>query len=433
MEDFRQKKNDIITKIEVINEKLLKIDDENSMADRNQISLIINNLLQSLKNCDEKLLLKQIIETLDSTISSIDSNITNKQYSVNQPYLYELIKIISYLNNANGKQNLQGYQQAVNKNISLLEKDIDQSIIKLNELKQSVINETKNFKESEKNIENSILNNKKEYETQLKEISQKYEHFISDYAKKQIDFQNNLVENQNNFKTEYNQEIINLKEEISATKTEFKEKVSKSIADFDSDKTKKLETLSNDILEMIKTTETELNQLKDSAAEKIGFVASATYSNTYKEYSDKARRDGIWWYIGTIFSMLVLVGLSIWWFVATKYTNTDYIALIAKVFATIGIAVIARYCAIQASKCKVIETKLRKIQLQMATFNAFVASLEKDVQDKLKLELTQKLINQKDWIVHDKNEVDILKEFEKILKKYGYVNEKTKTENKTDD
>lgn len=171
-------------------------------------------------------------------------------------------------------------------------------------------------------------------------------------------------------------------------------------------------------------------QLKNSATEKIGHVASATYSNVYKEYSDKARCDGIWWYVATIISMLALVGLSIWWFVATKYSNNDYIALIAKIFATIGIAVISRYCAIQASKSKVVETKLRKIQLQMATFDAFVASLDKDTQNTLKVELTQSLIKQKDWLAHDKNEVEIIKAFEKIMKNFGYSIEIKKEENK---
>ena len=118
--------------------------------------------------------------------------------------------------------------------------------------------------------------------------------------------------------------------------------------------------------------------------------------------------------------MIALVGLSIWWFVFTQYENTEYIALIARICATVGVAVISRYCAIQASKAKVVETKLRKIQLQMATFDAFVASLDKDAQDELKIKLTNQLIDQKDWLSHDKNEINIIKDFEKLIGKIGY-------------
>lgn len=121
--------------------------------------------------------------------------------------------------------------------------------------------------------------------------------------------------------------------------------------------------------------------------------------------------------------------LSVWWFVFTRYNNTDYIALVARICATVGVAVIFRYCAIQASKCKVIEMKLRKIQLQMATFDAFVASLPKAEQDSLKIDLTKKIIEQKDWLTHDKNEINIIKDFTKLINKFGYSVEITKDEN----
>ena len=127
--------------------------------------------------------------------------------------------------------------------------------------------------------------------------------------------------------------------------------------------------------------------------------------------------------------MFALVGLSFWWFIVIRYENTDYIELIARICATVGVAVISRYCAIQASKCKVIETKLRKIQLQMGTFDAFVASLEKKEQDRLKIESTENLIAQKDWLIHDKEEIDIIKDFEKLVNKFGYT---VKISNKDD-
>lgn len=250
MEDVKQKKNNILTKISAINEKLQNIDEIGSLTDRNQISLILNNLLGTIKGCDEKLFLKPVYDNILSSIISIDSNISNKQYSINQSYLYELIKNISYLNNANGKQNLSGYQQAVNKNISLLESDIDKSILELNKLKKDIENESKSFHAVENNVLNAITNNKTEYEKQLKTLAEKYDKFIADYIKEQSDFQKNLTDNQNAFKTEYNKEIINLKEDISSTKTEFNEKLNKSILDFEMEKTKKLESLSNSVKEI---------------------------------------------------------------------------------------------------------------------------------------------------------------------------------------
>ena len=66
----------------------------------------------------------------------------------------------------------------------------------------------------------------------------------------------------------------------------------------------------------------------------------------------------------------------------------------------------------------------------MGTFDAFVASLDKETQDQLKIELTHKLIDQKDWLLHDKEEVEIIKDFEKIVNKLGYnVEIKNKQDN----
>lgn len=53
MADELQKRDNILTKIDVIISKL-DIDDTTSMLDRNQIRLILTNLKSSLSNCDEK-------------------------------------------------------------------------------------------------------------------------------------------------------------------------------------------------------------------------------------------------------------------------------------------------------------------------------------------------------------------------------------------
>ena len=404
-----QKRDDILLRIDGIIEKL-EIDDESSMLDRNQIRLILTNLKSSFNNCDEKFLLTPLLTQTDSQLSSIESNVNSSRFNVGQSYLYELIKIIAHLNNANGKHNLQGYQSAVNSNIKSLENEVLKSIEKLGELQQLIDEKTATFGEESNKTTQELLKNKTDYDNELKALITKYETFVSEQTKKQTDFNNKIVDEQQTFKKEYAEQIIELKSNIAETKT-----------NFDKDKKEKLEELSERVSAFIKKTESEIQTLKESATAQIGQVASATFSNTYRDYADKAGNAGKWWYAFTMLSMLALVGLSIWWFVFTTYSSNDYFALIAKVFATVGVGVISRYCAIQASKNKVVETKLRKIQLQMSTFDAFVASLDKDTQDNLKVELTHKLIDQKDWLAHDKEEVEVIKNFEKIINKFGYT------------
>lgn len=398
MEILVEKRNEILAKVDIIVKKAEKDDNDASLPQRQQLVLILSNLLHVLESCDEKYLLKQILDSITTTLSHIETYVNRKDYTSAQTYLAEIVRNIAFLNNANGKQSLRGYQSAVNKSVRLLEETVENSVLKLEELKLSSA----------------------EQADELSALNAKYEKFASDLSKKQEDSYAALLEEQKDFKKEYGQEVLNLKEDISKTKTSFQTDVSTTLADFEAEKVKKLEELENQIEFFVDQTNQKLELLKASATEKIGYVASATYSNIYQTYSDQARKASRWWYAATLISLVCLIVLSICWFVIKEYNNTDYVLLIARICASVGFAVVSRYSAIQASKNKVMETKLRKIQLQMATFDAFVASLDKEEQDKLKIELTHKLIEQEDWLVHDKNEIDTIKDVVKLLEKSGY-------------
>lgn len=424
-----QKRDELSIKIESLVDKLEQTQDDASLTNRRQIVLILENLKGSLSNCDSKLLLKPTLDGVTSNLSSIESNINSRHYSSVQSYLYDLVKIIAFLNNANGKQSLQGYQQAVNKNVRSLEKDIQGSINRLEELNKLIVAGTTSFKNTQASVESSIEQHKAAYEKELQSITEKYAQLVTESTNKHNEVKSAMVEDQQKFKKDYADQLIAIKEELSETKTGFKSAVAKSLSDFDLAKTTKLEELSTNISSFISQTQSEIEELKASATEKIGHVASATFSNTYKQYSDRAAKESKVWYWGTVIAMVCMVVLSVLWFVFTRYNNTDYITLVARICATVGVAVISRYCAIQASKCKVVEMKLRKIQLQMATFDAFVASLPKDEQDRLKIDLAKKIIEQKDWLTHDKNEINIIRDFAKLINKFGYSVEITKDEN----
>lgn len=420
MEELIQRKNEILTKIDIIIEKVENIDDAVSLLSRQQIILILSNMKSTLEKCDKKYLLKQILDHILSNLSNVESYVNQKQYKSTQNYLAEIVKDIAFLNNANGKESLRGYQSAVNKNIRLLEQEIQKSVNRLESLEMLISEKSNSFSDVETEVQGKIEQYKIEHEKELATLNERYDKFVSELSKKQEDSQKSILEDQQNFKKEYKEEIIKIKAEISETKTAFQNDSSTSLANFDAEKAKKIEDLDKEVYNFINQTNEKLEELKARATEKIGHITSATYSYTYQKYSDNARTASTVWYIATFASLVALIVCSVIWFIINKYGNADYLQLIARVCATAGFAVIARYSAIQASKNKVMETKLRKIQLQMATFDAFVASLNKEAQDELKIELTHKLIDQEDWLVHDKNEIDTVKDIEKLLEKQGY-------------
>lgn len=421
MDSILLKKTELLNRIDVVLAKIALIKNSNWFEDRNRISLILSNLASSLNNCDEKLLLKPMLDNISVNLKQIESNVNSKHYNLVDNYLNEIIKTIAFLNNANGKHNLQGYQSAVNKNIKLLETDIQDSLEKLNRIKFEIDENLDIFEKSQNTVSETIAKRQKEYEEKLILYMKRIDELSAETISKQDNIQAEMEENQQKFKTEYTNELIELKKELADVKIFFQKESQDALGNFDVESSEKIKKLSNTIKLFIDSTDTRIKELEASATEQIGFVAAATHSNIYKAYSDRARIENILWYIATVLSMGALVGLSIWWFVFTQYENTEFISLIARVCATVGVAVISRYCALQASKAKVVETKLRKIQLQMATFDAFVGSLEKADQDELKIKLTNKLIDQKDWLVHDKNEINIIKDLERLLGKIQHT------------
>ena len=67
-----------------------------------------------------------------------------------------------------------------------------------------------------------------------------------------------------------------------------------SINEFETDKREKLDELAGAIGQFVKKTDSEIEALKASATEKIGYVASATHRNTYQKYSDRASKESKW-------------------------------------------------------------------------------------------------------------------------------------------
>ena len=185
MEELIQKTNELLNRIQVILEKLSKIEDNSSFDDRNRITLILSNLSSSLNNCDDKLLLKPILDVIATNLTQIESNVNSKHYNVVQSYLSELVKTIAFLNNANGKHNLQGYQSAVKSNIRMLENDVKKSREKLDELKTLIDEEVESFEKSESSIIKSISEHQKEFEQKIVTLNTQYENFSSDAIKKQ--------------------------------------------------------------------------------------------------------------------------------------------------------------------------------------------------------------------------------------------------------
>ncbi len=415
-----QKINEIKSLINNINEKIEKVDASLIDENKTRISLIINNLKSTIENADKKLLISLNLENVKKYLDNINNNIKSNYWNSNDSYLYEIIKEIAYLNNCNGKQNLQGYSNAVNKNIELLETKIT---LLINQLKDA----TENSKEKENKFNLSVneMKNKidKDYALHngnINDLKKKYDNELLTLRKNIDEFKNSLLNDKNKISSDSTEQLNILSKKIDDEILKLNEKNTLGLTDLQNRQNEELTSLRENINSFKEEKETKINKLVKLAEEQLGYVGQATYSTMYKDYADKYGRAANWWHFGAILSMVALIVVSIFWFVIKSYSSVEYLSLIARVIATVGIAGIAKYCSSQAFRDRKLETKLRKVQLQMASFDSFTATLKEAEQNKLKIELTELLIHQKDWLIKSENDIDIVNDFVKIMKNLGH-------------
>ena len=420
---------DVKTSINNIIEIIEKLDPTLVNDDVLKISLIVNNLNHTLDNTDKKLILAINLDNINRNLNNINSNIKYNHWNINDAYLYEIIKEIAYLNNCNGKPNLQGYSKSVNKEIDLLEAKIKVLVQQIENNVQNSNAKVSEFESSVKELNNKISDNNAQHVKNIEEFKKKYEEELKNLRDSSDEFKNTLLVDKDKISSKTTEEISNLSKKIDEEILRLSKENSTALNNFKKMQDQQLNQLDQKINTFTNEKKKQVDDLVELANEQLGRVGRATYSKQYRSYANRFNWASKFWYLLTLASMGALIYLSIYWFVITPSSELNYITLIAKIFATFGIIGLARYCSIQASKYKTIETKLRKVQLQMVTFDSFVATLKKPEQDRLKIKLAELLINQKDWLQHDKNEIDTIKDFTKIMKKLGHEVNIIKIEN----
>lgn len=136
MGQILQKKTELQNCIKNVLNELEKVDD--SVLIKNKINTILSDLSDILNDYEEKLLLRSVLDDLYEKVQKIESNLkSGEDDSILNP-LDEIEKSIEVLNNINSRYTLQECQNIKNKNLKVLEKYIQESHKKLDEVKITI-------------------------------------------------------------------------------------------------------------------------------------------------------------------------------------------------------------------------------------------------------------------------------------------------------
>ena len=425
---MKQILNEIKTLIRTINENIDKLNPDLLNTEHTKISLIVNNLSSSIESAEKKFLLTANLENIKDYLEKIAYNIMHERWDINDSYLYEIIKDIAYLNNCNGKQSLQGYSKSVTKNIDLLETKINALVEQLENITSTSNKNCENLDVEVQNIKTKMDQDFVEYEKSFLNLKNKQEKELDDLKKIIYEFKESLLNDKNNIVASTNEHIRGLESKVNEETLTLTQEIDNYLNKIQKVEEEKLNELKNNIDSFIKNKQARIDSLVKLAEKQVSMVSNATYSYTYKEYADKFKKSSNLWYLATLLSLCGIVGISLYWFVFNNFGEANYLSLIAKVLATIAIIGLAKYSSVQASKNKKLEIKLRKTQLQMATFDTFVANLPEKERNRLKIQLIELLINEKDWLPDEKNEINITEDMVKLLERKGIKFEINKSE-----
>jgi hypothetical protein len=175
--------------------------------------------------------------------------------------------------------------------------------------------------------------------------------------------------------------------------------------------TERAEQWKEEVRELEEKRDAALKELRDSAqsalaaleadkaksAKLLGIISERGLGHGYQKVANEERTTSRFWHGIAIGSMLGLIGFAIAAFVATLTdTSLEWPKVAGRIFvaATFGIA--TAYAARQADKHRDAERRNRRLELELAALDPFIAPLEAKEQIEVKKKLVDKLFGQSD-------------------------------------
>lgn len=334
----------------------------------NKILFKLRNIDAIIENIDEDLL-NDVIDNdynnLKNYCRSIVSGSNGYFSSISSTVDTIINKIITYIdfnlllsNNSGIKRYVKSYKSEITRQSRAVEDEVKDLL--------SIINEKKEDIEQKNSSLNQDIN---EFRKKLEELSKNQKELngsvevMLDESKEKID---KIIENEKaKFSDLYNSEKQELQKEFTNLSDEYNQKFEELLKDLN---------------------------LKDQKISKlIGIVGEKARIGEYKKNADSSRFERIVWQVITVILFLVAFGLMLY----VTITSKDYNSF--TVFKYIVSAILmgaATYTAKQASNSRKDEVYYRKQELELASIDVYLESMEPTNREEIKKNLSTKMFGQ---------------------------------------
>jgi hypothetical protein len=138
----------------------------------------------------------------------------------------------------------------------------------------------------------------------------------------------------------------------------------------------------------------KVSEKREEVETLVGVIGSLGVTSGYQKTANRAERSMWAWQIATVLAMVFLIGFAYHAFIPTLVGEFHWSSFAGRVFLTITVGVLAAYAGTQADRFYHMEKQNRRLALELAAIDPFIALLPQDEQQKFKLEIGRRTFAQ---------------------------------------
>ena len=356
-----------------------------------RITQVISNFALALKTCDKNLIATSWLDEVARSLSNIKSYLSSYKSNRDPSYLTNhsfgqldsILQCTVKLNCVKSRSSYQSLTQSIDEYTNVIFSNTEQSHLKVQELSNEIDVLKKQIDELKKTSEKSTLDFQSAIETERKRLDGFSTSYQQQMNADQNKFTDMLSELKDSFKLSQEERKKDFSEALD--NIEFQQQV------FNTNAEDNINEIVSEGKQLILDYDEKFQNYEKEVANMIGVMDSNIFSHKYKEVANNAHNSAVNWHKLAIVLMIAVGIFAIITLVINVNSITTWTSLIAKIFTTTTLVTSAAYAARQASKQEKVERIARKIEMELVSIDAFIASLDEERQATIKEEVAKKL------------------------------------------
>lgn len=191
--------------------------------------------------------------------------------------------------------------------------------------------------------------------------------------------------------------------QFTALQGEYTKKLAEQDAEFSKERDTTIKAWKETFAKEADVTLSDIRKSKEKVEKLVGVIGELGITSGYQTEAVKSRNQMWFWQGLSVFSMVGLIFIGYRVFLPAILGEFKWEGLVSRAFLTITIGVLAAYSVSQADRFFQMEKYNRRLALELAAIDPFIALLPDEEREKFKLEIARKTFAQGEAVVASKS------------------------------